>query len=570
MKDRIPKYPGRVKLTPVAGKTDVFDMVRADEPEEAGSPLNKKTLLTDEAAMEVGLKVEDDPTPSDAFEMLGKKIRKSEWKTGDVIETVRTDLGKNWVLCNGAAVPVGEYPDLRETLPYNTEWRPMATFADFGTSGSNKYNSIRPLPVAGQWFFHYPFSRYNAISSGQKAAVYDAVTDTLIEFDRPSVPGAVNTCGIFGMTHDGDKYILGVYEVNSSQAADDKVHLLTSTDLEDWTLAYSATMGSTAQSIYSLEIYESKDMSFDGENILVYSERSYTTSGSTVFNKKVFAVDKAMTKHTQIRSTSNGDYDQWSLVLAPSGYWAYKPSDDETVYVFGAGSGTALFSFSTTWHLGRVAFFSNRYWIGLPVDGEVSSHIQAADLETNKTATLAVSGIAGDQYACLCGAEYNRNTNEWTLYLKSTVQGKCWAARISADANPTVAENHKVERIKALPENLSCEQMKPDRSQIVNAENTNRALRDPNIKNLPNHHGDTRKYIYASGVTGSGGGTGGGTEDDDDMEDIFIVTDDGNGSVSITASGGTYITDDGNGNVAITAPAGVSITDDNNGNVTIG
>lgn len=496
MKDRIPKYPGRVKLTPVAGKTDVFDMVRADEPEEAGTPINKKTLMTDEAAKAVGLEAEGDPTPSDAFELLGKKFGEAEWKIGDILETVRTDLDENWLLCDGTVIPEGAYPELREALPYNTEWRPMASFADYGSSGSSKYNSIRPLPVAGQWFFHFPFSRYNSISTGQKAAVYDAVTDTLIEFDRPAVPGAVNACGIFGMTHDGDKYILGVYEVNSESAADDKVHLLTSTDLEGWTLAYSATMGSTVTSGYSQSIYEAQDMSFDGTNIVIMSERILTSSGTTYYYYKIFTVGKEMTAHNEIREYSTEGIPH-SLVQTPAGYWAARENDGECVNVYGAGSGTRLFYTSSAYHHDKIAFYSDRYWIGLPADGEVSSHVNAHDLTTYTAAALAVSSIAGDQYACMTGAEYDRNKNEWTLYLRSAAQSKYWAARISADANPTEAANYICERIKALPENLSYEQMKPDRSQIVNVANTNRALRDPNLKYLPEHDGQTRKYILA-------------------------------------------------------------------------
>lgn len=39
--DRVPTYPGRVKLTPVSGQTNVYDMVRADSPVEEGTPINK-------------------------------------------------------------------------------------------------------------------------------------------------------------------------------------------------------------------------------------------------------------------------------------------------------------------------------------------------------------------------------------------------------------------------------------------------------------------------------------------------------------------------------------------------
>lgn len=39
--DRIPTYPGRVKMTPVEGQENTYDMVRADVPIESGTPINK-------------------------------------------------------------------------------------------------------------------------------------------------------------------------------------------------------------------------------------------------------------------------------------------------------------------------------------------------------------------------------------------------------------------------------------------------------------------------------------------------------------------------------------------------
>ena len=41
VKDRIPTYPGRIQLTPVDSQANTFDMVRADSPTEAGTPINK-------------------------------------------------------------------------------------------------------------------------------------------------------------------------------------------------------------------------------------------------------------------------------------------------------------------------------------------------------------------------------------------------------------------------------------------------------------------------------------------------------------------------------------------------
>lgn len=47
MQDRVSLHPGRVKLTPVAGQENTFDLVRADQPTQEGTQLNKATLLKD-------------------------------------------------------------------------------------------------------------------------------------------------------------------------------------------------------------------------------------------------------------------------------------------------------------------------------------------------------------------------------------------------------------------------------------------------------------------------------------------------------------------------------------------
>lgn len=44
VKDRVPTYPGRVKLTPVSGQTNTYDLVRADLPIQNGTPINKALL----------------------------------------------------------------------------------------------------------------------------------------------------------------------------------------------------------------------------------------------------------------------------------------------------------------------------------------------------------------------------------------------------------------------------------------------------------------------------------------------------------------------------------------------
>lgn len=42
VKNRVPRYPGRVDLSPVSG--NVYDMTRADQPTQAGTPVNAELL----------------------------------------------------------------------------------------------------------------------------------------------------------------------------------------------------------------------------------------------------------------------------------------------------------------------------------------------------------------------------------------------------------------------------------------------------------------------------------------------------------------------------------------------
>lgn len=68
MQDRVPLYPGRVTLTPVAGQPNTYDMVRADQPTQNGTQLNKASLLTDATAALFGLGT--DAVPDDVLSAL--------------------------------------------------------------------------------------------------------------------------------------------------------------------------------------------------------------------------------------------------------------------------------------------------------------------------------------------------------------------------------------------------------------------------------------------------------------------------------------------------------------------
>lgn len=68
MQDRVSLYPGRVKMVPVAGQENTYDMVRADSPTQEGTPLNKDSLLKDATAALLG--GDSSMVPDEAFMAL--------------------------------------------------------------------------------------------------------------------------------------------------------------------------------------------------------------------------------------------------------------------------------------------------------------------------------------------------------------------------------------------------------------------------------------------------------------------------------------------------------------------
>lgn len=94
MQDRISTYPGRVRLIPVSGQEDVYDLVRADQPTQEGTPLSKGTFLTDDVAIALGL----DPVTGTVSKALGA-VRPIE--LGGTSGTTQTEAFNNIVAPGG-------------------------------------------------------------------------------------------------------------------------------------------------------------------------------------------------------------------------------------------------------------------------------------------------------------------------------------------------------------------------------------------------------------------------------------------------------------------------------------
>lgn len=86
MKDRVPTYPGRTKITREDGTVEHVILERADDPVEEGTPLNKGTLLDDTAC--TVLRIPPTAVPNDAFLALAAGAGKYGY-----LFTVLDDIG---------------------------------------------------------------------------------------------------------------------------------------------------------------------------------------------------------------------------------------------------------------------------------------------------------------------------------------------------------------------------------------------------------------------------------------------------------------------------------------------
>lgn len=138
MQDRISAYPGRVKLTPVAGQADTYDLTRADQPTQEGTPLNKASLLSDETVQEwsryghIWDKGDSEVTPDDVLARISQLRGRSNGiatldAAGKLMESQQPD--PTAVETSGTSLNLTSY--------------------DYAFSGTSKTATITSLPSSG-------------------------------------------------------------------------------------------------------------------------------------------------------------------------------------------------------------------------------------------------------------------------------------------------------------------------------------------------------------------------------------------------------------------------------------
>lgn len=471
MRDRVPKYPGRVRLTPVSGQNNVYDMVRADQPEEAGTPINKQSLLTDETAAEIGLQPGDNPTPNEALRHIGRYTAR---KAGDILETMRSDPGDRWVLCNGDPVPDGEYAELREVLPHNSAWRGIAPLYA-------SYDKVRPINRDGFWYLQ---------ESDRKYCVYDANTESYHDIVCPDVSN-VNDY-IRGVTYNGTAFVMCV-------DGGSNVYLYQSADLAAWTQAFSFAKPYAGTATY----YQNPvDILYVGGYYLILLSGYNTTMSE--YHSTIYQVNAEMTTVSRRHSVS-GDGSEYYLRQLPQEHYTFvqynesASSEGAYVAVYNADGTVAFTIYNDSGNRIMVAFDDDTIllWSGTGLYAasitETTGNVITRAFDTKELFAAAPKSVLQ------MGMTYDRNSAQWYVYMRAQIKNgdayTYWVSCIADDADPADVENYtepvQIAALPQLPEVISAQ----NRADGVIADG-GIVIRDPNIKYLPSHDGDTYKFIY--------------------------------------------------------------------------
>ena len=136
MQDRIPRYAGRVILTPVEGQINTYDLVRADDPTQQGTPLNTSNLLSGQASATILTLAGAEPTNlSEAFLQLSKVLYPLKKNAVGILPGSWTGTGYSYAAGREQA-GITVYGQLTAPLvSVETLFTPLAILITKGTSG---------------------------------------------------------------------------------------------------------------------------------------------------------------------------------------------------------------------------------------------------------------------------------------------------------------------------------------------------------------------------------------------------------------------------------------------------
>ena len=167
-------------------------------------------------------------------------INNYDWQIGDIRSTARTDLGDKWLLCNGSAIDTSnEYSEVGDLLGKSAgSWVLENTVDTTKIFSSGISSSINVDYVNGKYVaMSTGYSNSNNVTA--KVAYSDTLDGEWIESSLPNPSGTNPEHTYVG----GVTFLNRVYYAGAIMFISYMIHIIviwSSTDLENWTIAYNS------------------------------------------------------------------------------------------------------------------------------------------------------------------------------------------------------------------------------------------------------------------------------------------------------------------------------------------
>lgn len=441
MQDRVPLYPGRVKLTPVSGQENTYDMVRSDQPTQEGTKVNKATLFDAAAEKAIFNNANGNHTPAEAFAALPNLFE----PVGTIKTTVRTDLGNKWLLCNGAIVDPATYPDLCEVLPAAD---PGGTWSSADTEFSSYYSYAYFGSANGLFFKIYTDGSTSPVTIKLKYSSSPDGPWTSVDIKGDSN----NSYYIRNIKYINGYYIICAYKMYSGYAC-----LIYSNSLSGtWTIKYLGSASSN--NVYDIDFgngyyvacgYNSSGNAFQAviwystdisgtwtninlgqylalQNIVFYDGKfavgGYRSNGGES-PKIMYASDPTASNNWTVKTVGNANnYGVYRLGYA-NGYWFAV----STYYNNGASTFYLHYSASLTgsWNTTTFTNSNSIYWIVRDIAFDGTNYI------------LLIGNASNRNVAIYYSSDITASSNEWNV--KSLDDTAVNGAQFIAAANGSLA-----------------------------------------------------------------------------------------------------------------------------------
>lgn len=272
MQDRVSEHPGRIKLTPVPGQENTFDMVRADEPVQEGTPLNKSTLMTDETAAAIGL-TSKDPTVNDAIRTINASLVREMndgFKVGDIRLSRRMSLGENYRIANGEAFEPESFPSLADLLPRTARLELLSseTLEDYGVNTSLGDVSL----VSGGGYYVLSYRRSIGNSKDGYTSDHYIAYSTNIEgpYTSKKIASTANASNISKESYQNHHsvYVNGKFYVHVPWIG---IILSASDPAGEWTTTYIKNESGSTLKVYSFSMFTH----IDGMFVIAIGHKQY-------------------------------------------------------------------------------------------------------------------------------------------------------------------------------------------------------------------------------------------------------------------------------------------------------